>query len=506
MTNLVDLDRALAEFLEDGPNTAPEAPVIAALAHARTTPRRPDPLRRLRSDVMAAPSWRPFGLRPGLVLGVVALVAAGFGVAVIGSRPSQLPTVTPPSPTAPQSSETPGPSPADQTPIPPSDAPFAREITMLVSAGEPFLISVSDTTGELGDARSLQPGDGASVGRTDIVITADPSDASALIVTWQGTSCENGGSLRVDETGHLIEVGRQACAGDPLPLDRTVRLQFRAPVSAADWSGTFVEPSSSSGPGPSGSYQPLGAPAVPPIHVALLRDAGNPVSIDVVDESGLVVKAVSGAVPTTDPAREFEITNDSAKVLRLTWRGSPCDTVHRLTIDATATDFTIDRPSCGGDAIPALRSLVVTFSRPVDATTLRTSLIAGRGGVDMPTWTATGPDAAGKRFDITLVDPGYIVNTLSSGFDPTAASSGAGPTGIRLVANDENTFTLIWLGRACATTPSLEISPDGSRWLLIDKPCTTSSPDVLRMVDVALNLPRTTTPVPTIEMAVTVTP
>ena len=40
MTNLVDLDRALAAFLEDGPNTAPEAPVIAAMAHARTTPRR----------------------------------------------------------------------------------------------------------------------------------------------------------------------------------------------------------------------------------------------------------------------------------------------------------------------------------------------------------------------------------------------------------------------------------------------------------------------------------
>jgi hypothetical protein len=245
---------------------------------------------------------------------------------------------------------------------------------------------------------------------------------------------------------------------------------------------------------------------VPPIHVALLHEGGNAISIDVVDESGLVVKAVSGAVPTTDPDREFDVANDSPTVLRLTWRGSPCDTVHRLTIDPAASSFTIDRPLCGGDAIPALRSLILTFSQPVDATAVSTAIIGGRGGVDMPNWTAAAPDAAGNRYDLTLWDPGYIVNSLEGGFDPSAAVGGAGTTGIRLVAKDAGTFTVIWLGRACATTPALKISQDGNHWQLVEAACTTSSPGVLHMVDVALNLPRTTERIPSVEKVVTAAP
>jgi hypothetical protein len=244
MTNLADLDRALAEFLEDGPNTAPEAPVIAAMAHARTTPRRPDPLRRFRPDVMAAPRGRILGLRPSLVLAVVALVVASVGIAVVGSR-QQAPAVVVPSP-----STTPV-QPSNAPSIGPSAAFFFEQIGMLVSAGGPFVVSVNDTTGDLVGASSLQPGDGARVGNDEVRIGADPADPQALIATWSGTPCEGEAGLQVDERMHEIEVGREVCAGDSLPLDRILRLQFQTPVAAADWTGRIVDIPLETGPAPS---------------------------------------------------------------------------------------------------------------------------------------------------------------------------------------------------------------------------------------------------------------
>jgi hypothetical protein len=248
MTNLADLDRALAEFLEDGPNTAPEAPVIAALAHARTTPRRSDPLAWLRPDVMAAPRGRILGLRPSLVLAVVALVVASIGIAVVGSR-QQTPAVVVPSP-----STTPV-QPSNAPSIGPSIAPsatfFFEQIRMLVTAGGPFVVSVNDTTGDLVGASSLQPGDGASVGNDEVRIGADPADPKALIVTWSGTPCEGEAGLQVDERTREIEVGREVCEGDSLPLDRILRLQFRTSVAGADWTGSIVDIPLETGPAPS---------------------------------------------------------------------------------------------------------------------------------------------------------------------------------------------------------------------------------------------------------------
>lgn len=245
MTNLSDLDRALAEFLEDGPNAVPEAPIIAALAHARTTPRRPDPLSRLRRDVMAAP-WRPFGLRLVLAFALVGLLAAGIGVAVLGSRPPVQPAVTIPSATAQPSTHLSGPP---ETPVPSVPPPFAGDVTMLVSAGRPFRIQVTGMSGALVAARSVQPGDGASVDETTVQVKADPADPKSLIVTWLGVPCETGGFLRVDEAAHEVDVDRQTCQGDALPLDRIVRLTFDGPVTAADWSGrVFALPT---GPGAS---------------------------------------------------------------------------------------------------------------------------------------------------------------------------------------------------------------------------------------------------------------
>jgi hypothetical protein len=238
MTNLNDFDRSLGDFLADGPNLAPEAPVIAALAHARTTPRRPDPLLRLRSDVMARPRVGALGLRPGLVFAALALALTSVGVAVIGSRPNDLSVGPVPTPSAPR-----GTLPAATMP-----APFRVDIPLTLFGGSPFTLTVVDDTGVLSGAESGQPvGDGGSV--EGVAITAVPDDPRALLVTWVGTSCETGATLTVDGRQRTISIVSQECAGDTFPYDRVVRLGFSNTVRPGEWTATNVAGPEATDPG-----------------------------------------------------------------------------------------------------------------------------------------------------------------------------------------------------------------------------------------------------------------
>lgn len=363
MTNLDDFDRSLGDFLADGPNTAPEAPVIAALAHARTTRRRHDPFAFMRSDVMSLRRGQLTGLRPGLVLAAIGLLVAAVGVTAVGSRP-QDPSIVPGQSVSPA----PSPSTARSAESEPSSAPSATPAT-----------------------------------------------------------------------------------GDP--------------------------------------FQPIGSPAMAPIRVVLGGEVGNETSVDVVDESGLLVSAVAGPNTLGQEVQTFDASNDAPNVIRLTWPGAPCDTVHRLTIDATMTTLTLDRPNCYGDSMGYDRSLILTFQEPVDAASLTTTLYAGRGGVDMPTWTATAPDSGSGSFALTLADPGYVVDSLEGHFDPEREASGAGPTGIVLDQVDPSRVGLVWLGSVCATDFQLTLDPAGDTWTLRSAPCEPSG-TVLRMVDVVLRSPR----------------
>jgi hypothetical protein len=503
MTNLDDFDRSLSDFLADGPNTAPEAPVIAAMAHARTTPRRPDPLRAFRADPMSPRRTGLVGARPGLLLAVVAVAVGAVGVAVVGSRqPSD--SVLPVPSTNDVATPTPG-SSGIASPIPTGPPAFQADVTMLVSAGQPFPITVSDVIGDLIGAVSLQPGDGASVGTNDIQVIADPANPAAFIVTWQGTPCETGGSVRVDEARKLIEIGRQRCVGEPLPLDRVLRLEFRSPLSEGEWASTFVDaPASSLGPGesPSTAMTPLGSPAVAPVRVELIHEGGGPVSVDIVDESGSLVSSVSGPVPTEEVGDGITAVNETGNRVRLSWMGSPCDTVHRLTIDPAGTAFTLDRPLCRGDSMAAFRSLVLTFDRAIDAGAITAAIIEGRGGVDLPTWTTLAPDSAGGSYRLTASDPGYVINTLDGFYDPGTPADAAGPTGIVLSMVNATTLRLTWQAPACATQPSLEIEPGGAVWRLVNAPCTSSEPDVLRMIEVEPNASRMPSTAPEIALVV----
>ena len=356
MTNLIDFDRSLGDFLADGPNTAPEAPVIAALAHARTTPRRRDPLSRLRSDVMARPRPGTLSLRPGLALAAVALAVAAVGVTVIGSPPQDL---------------------------------------------------------------SIPPGPSAS-------------------------------------------------------------------------------PMSSASAAPSPSATPSSSASPSPFHVVLAGQCCNEPSIDVVDLSGHLT-AVVAAPSDSITEEDFTTTNDDPQTVRLTWTGSPCDTVHRLTV-AADFELALDRPKCFGDSVATFRAVLLTFDQPVDGGAMSRTLMEGRGEGGLPTWTAAAPDAAGNGYTVALYDPAQHVEALEGSFDPEVEATGAGPTGIQLVELSATSYRLIWLGPACAASPALTIDASGDRWQLANAPCA-APPAVLRMIDVTLRTSRVS--LPTIEAVAT---
>jgi hypothetical protein len=365
MTNLDDFDRALGAFLRDGPSVAPEPPVIAALAHARATPRRRDPFLALRRDVMAR-AFTVAGLRPGLVLAATALVAAAIGIAVLGGghTPDTLPTPSAPG-VVPSASGSPSPS------IIPVETP--RE-------------------------------------------SVPPSPT-------------------------------------PTPLPRVTTLP------------------------------PLGRPAVEPIHVKLGQCCSDALSVDVVDESGRVTAAVSGPAVEGGSVEDVVVANDGARTLRVSWPGSPCDTVHRLTIDPAGTTITIDRPGCFGDAVPADRVVLLTFDVAVNAGAVRGSMVTGRGGVDLPSWTATGIDKAGAIFSASLFDASQTATRFEAVDVTDVTTLGAD---VQLSEEAPDVIRLLWNG--CGDQPALILDPTGREWTLATAPGPCESPTV-RGLDITFSGP-----------------
>ena len=480
MTNLNDFDHALADFLAEGPSRAPEAPVIAALAHARTTPRRPDPLRAFRSDVMARPR-RIVGLRPGLVLAAVALIGASLGVAVIGSRPPGPSVVVAPTPSAPPKS-----------PLATMPARFEKSIPLNVVAGNPFTLTVIDEGGMVVNAASGTPTtDGASVEGVDIA--ADPGDDRALSVTWVGMPCETRATMTVDARQRTIAIKPERCEGDSFPLDRIVRLQLNTSVRPDEWSGTIgfePRPSQPAPPVASGEPEPIGSPAVAPVRVGLTSPAADGAYVDVVDESGRLLSAAEGDATTVAPPTDLRVANVTDTIVRLDWLGSPCDRMHRLTINSGVTELTIDRPRCSGDSMAAWRALLLTFDAPIDANALSRSIFEGRGGVGMPTFTATGPDSGSGRYDLVVDDPGDAVESIEAAFDPEVVPPAEG-TRLRLDQLDPSRIRVVWRASACASTWTLSIADNGGTWTLSALACEPAGGVVLRMVDITVRNPRT---------------
>ena len=134
---------------------------------------------------------------------------------------------------------------------------------------------------------------------------------------------------------------------------------------------------------PTPSVEPSPSPSLPAqtIRVDLEEVAGANAEIEVTDESGLLVEAVSGT-PNDGGSVEtglVDVQNDPEDPTRLilTWTGSPCDELHQLVIEADGRTLNMFRPSCEGDAIPRDLVLELAFSAAIPADEVVATLETG---------------------------------------------------------------------------------------------------------------------------------
>lgn len=225
MNSINDFDRALGEWLDEGPNRAPDRPIELAVAHALAHPRRRDPLGFLRPDPMGLGSQSShLPIRPMLVLAALglllgAIVALGVG----GSR--QPAVVVPPSPS----------QPASVSPRPTSGIASASTfvVQLTVPEGQPQTVAVSDRSGLIVEATTGTPESGQSFPSDAVEVTN--LDATTLQLGWAGFPCQTDHTLTIESDGRTMTLERPACSGvtDSIGVDRILVLRFSAPVAAA---------------------------------------------------------------------------------------------------------------------------------------------------------------------------------------------------------------------------------------------------------------------------------
>jgi hypothetical protein len=233
MSATTDLDRVLGEWLNEGPTRAPDHPVDAAIEHARSHPRRRDPLAFLRPDPMA-PRSLGIGARPVMVLAVLGLLLAA--VVAVGVGSNRDPAVVGPSPSM-SASQPPPASPS------PSTAASPLVIELLADPTEAN-VTIVDASGTLAGARapgSDEPSPDPSAEMPDSGILVQNQDPTTLRVTWIGGPCEREYDLGIDRSGTAIAVTVPDCQGDALAIGRVVLLEFAEPVDAASITATLVE-------------------------------------------------------------------------------------------------------------------------------------------------------------------------------------------------------------------------------------------------------------------------
>jgi hypothetical protein len=138
---------------------------------------------------------------------------------------------------------------------------------------------------------------------------------------------------------------------------------------------SIVVPNTTPTASPSDSPTPFASPTGPAaagILVDLVVAAGQPQTVDVVDESGALLEASSGSPSDGQgfPFDTVEVTNIDATTLQLAWAGYPCRTDHDLLIGTDPLVMTLVRPPCDGvtDTIALDRILILRFSEPIVAT------------------------------------------------------------------------------------------------------------------------------------------
>ncbi len=142
-----------------------------------------------------------------------------------------------------------------------------------------------------------------------------------------------------------------------------------------------VPPSSS--PAPSASPTPSVAPT-PGTFSAQITDAtGTTKTIEVTDESGLLVEVFDGEV--TDPDRPQNAEIEAVQVgadegggmegIVLHWVDLSCPDDYQLTIGPTGREWVLQAASCDGDTLPVSHELTLRFSQPLPAAEIEERLV-----------------------------------------------------------------------------------------------------------------------------------
>jgi hypothetical protein len=229
MTISDDTDRRIAAWFGDEHVRAPERTIEAALAHARSHPRRRDPFAPLRRDPMSGGALRGGLFAPiPLVAAIGLVIVAVLGAAVAGGfldRPAPVvpvPSVAPPS--------------AESTPVP---TPVVFHVDLVEVVGNDASIDITDASGSIVSAESGQPRDGGSV-PDGVDVAADPADSAVAVLTWTGTPCDTTHALAIEPDGRTMTLSRPSCSGDAIARDLRVRLTYRAPIDVGTISASLV--------------------------------------------------------------------------------------------------------------------------------------------------------------------------------------------------------------------------------------------------------------------------
>jgi hypothetical protein len=242
--NTNDLDRRLGDWLGDGPTSAPESSIAAALDYARAHPRRRDPLAVLRRDPMGSPGGVGFGLRAlPVVVALGLLLVAALAVASVGGLFDQRPVVVPPMPaptaaTAPTAPTAPTATP-QASPSAASPSPLVMSVELIGFGGRTLsTIEVVDESGTLVGARTGQPAEDPSDPSPDV--QNDPTDPSTVVLTWFGILDDTDRRLTIARDGRTMTLDVLRGCGDLVPVNRVLALTFGGPVPADEVTVTIV--------------------------------------------------------------------------------------------------------------------------------------------------------------------------------------------------------------------------------------------------------------------------
>lgn len=236
MNATTDLDRVLGEWLGEGPTRAPDHPIEAAIEHARSHPRRRDPLAFLRPDPMARRS-RGIGARPVMVLAVLGLLLASVVALGVGSQPQ--PVVVGPTPSVTPSGEPSG------RPAPPSARASFGIVELIDDVGTGATVAIDDASASVVTAGAAPLGDlgpdpNATIPPSGVLV--QNQDPTTLRLTWGGGPCATPYRLAIDAAGTSMTVTATApCTGDTLGVTRVLLLGFDEAVDAASVTATLVE-------------------------------------------------------------------------------------------------------------------------------------------------------------------------------------------------------------------------------------------------------------------------